>query len=263
MIVKNRRNYYRVLQVQPDAAPDVIKASYRTLMQKLRFHPDLGGDNWNASVINEAYRVLSNSDRRAAYDAEQRSQMMGVGAFNRASNQRAQASRQQARSPGSAGPRESSAFKSMICVLCNQLTDVPTSLPGPRRCHTCRSPLTPVDATAPEQVGKRALPRLARSANVRYLRTQKHDMGRGNALHDDIVYHAVLEDISPEGMRLVTENALEIGELLRVECQLLSAVARVVVVRASSRNRRQFEVGTEFVTVDFALQKGSLLTEQA
>ena len=95
MIVKNRWNYYRILQVQPDAALDVIKASYRTLMQKLKFHPDLGGDNWNATVINEAYRVLSNSERRAEYDAEQRSQVMGVGELNRASNQRAQASRRQ------------------------------------------------------------------------------------------------------------------------------------------------------------------------
>ena len=46
--MQNRRNYYRLLQVQPDAAPEVIKASYRTLMQKLRLHPDLGGDEWNA-----------------------------------------------------------------------------------------------------------------------------------------------------------------------------------------------------------------------
>jgi len=261
MIVKNRWNYYRILQVQPDAALDVIKASYRTLMQKLKFHPDLGGDNWNATVINEAYRVLSNSERRAEYDAEQRSQVMGVGELNRASNQRAQASRRQARAASSA--RKSSTFKSMVCVLCNQLTDVPTWLPGPRRCHTCRSPLTPVDAATPEQAGKRALPRLVRSANVRYLRTQKHDLGRSDVPHDDIVYHAVLENLSTKGMRLVTGNALEIGELLRVECQLLSAVARVVAVHASSSNRQQFEVGTEFVTVDFALQKGSLFAEQA
>jgi len=66
--VKNKRNYYRILYVQPDAPTEVISASYRTLMQKLRQHPDLGGKNWNASVINEAYRVLMSEKERRAYD---------------------------------------------------------------------------------------------------------------------------------------------------------------------------------------------------
>ena len=61
--MKNRRNYYRVLQVQPDAPAEVIKASYRTLMQKLKHHPDLGGDQWNASIINQAYSVLSDEKK--------------------------------------------------------------------------------------------------------------------------------------------------------------------------------------------------------
>ena len=44
-MTKNRRNYYRILQIQPKAAPQVIKASYRTLMGTARLHPDLGGDH--------------------------------------------------------------------------------------------------------------------------------------------------------------------------------------------------------------------------
>ena len=70
-----KQDYYQLLHVLPDAPAPVIKASYRTLMQKLKYHPDLGGDDWNASVINEAYRVLSDSGQRAAYDAEQRSHL--------------------------------------------------------------------------------------------------------------------------------------------------------------------------------------------
>lgn len=66
--VKNKRNYYRILHVQPDAPTEVIRASYRTLMQKLKQHPDLGGEHWNASVINEAHEVLVDADRRHAYD---------------------------------------------------------------------------------------------------------------------------------------------------------------------------------------------------
>ncbi len=66
--MKNKRNYYRILHVQPDAPTEVIQASYRTMMQKLRQHPDLGGEHWNASLINEAHDVLSDAERRRAYD---------------------------------------------------------------------------------------------------------------------------------------------------------------------------------------------------
>jgi curved DNA-binding protein CbpA len=63
-----RRNYYRILNVQPDAPLEIIKNNYRTLLQKLRLHPDLGGENWNATVINEAYNTLRHPLKRAAYD---------------------------------------------------------------------------------------------------------------------------------------------------------------------------------------------------
>ena len=66
---KNKRNYYRVLFVQPDAPMEIIQASYRTIMQKLKAHPDLGGDTWNAAVINEAYQTLIDHNKRVRYDA--------------------------------------------------------------------------------------------------------------------------------------------------------------------------------------------------
>ncbi|MCG6966428.1 MAG: J domain-containing protein [Chromatiaceae bacterium] len=66
--MKNKRNYYRILHVQPDAPPAVIRASYQALMLKLKQHPDLGGEHWNACIINEAHSVLMDADRRRAYD---------------------------------------------------------------------------------------------------------------------------------------------------------------------------------------------------
>ena len=38
----NEHNYCRILCVQPDAPMDIVQASYRTIMQKLKAHPDLG-----------------------------------------------------------------------------------------------------------------------------------------------------------------------------------------------------------------------------
>lgn len=46
----------------------MIKAAYRTLMFKCRYHPDLGGDEERARKINEAYRVLRDPEKRREYD---------------------------------------------------------------------------------------------------------------------------------------------------------------------------------------------------
>ena len=66
--MRNRRNYYRMLHVQPDAPLAVIKASYRALMMKMRLHPDLGGDHETAALINAAFAVLSDPMGRQQYD---------------------------------------------------------------------------------------------------------------------------------------------------------------------------------------------------
>lgn len=64
----NRRNYYRVLRVQPEAPDGLIKRVYRVMMQHLRLHPDLGGDTQNAALINEAYRAITHPVSRAEHD---------------------------------------------------------------------------------------------------------------------------------------------------------------------------------------------------
>ena len=66
--MKNRRNYYRILHVQPDAPTAVIKASYRAIRQRLNAHPDLGGSHVDAVLLNEACATLVDPARRAAYD---------------------------------------------------------------------------------------------------------------------------------------------------------------------------------------------------
>lgn len=68
--MRNRRNFYRILQVQPDAPTAVIKNNYRTLLQKLRMHPDLGGDQADASLVNQAWQTLRDPTRRRAYDKQ-------------------------------------------------------------------------------------------------------------------------------------------------------------------------------------------------
>jgi len=72
----NRRNYYRILYVQPEAPAEIIAASYRTLMGPLGQHPDRGGCHETAVLLNEAYAVLSDPVRRKAYDRTLRKDLL-------------------------------------------------------------------------------------------------------------------------------------------------------------------------------------------
>lgn len=70
-------NHYDTLEVHERASPEVVRAAYRSLIQ--RFHPDRRPDDPAAAArtaaLTEAYEVLSDPARRADYDrwlAEQR-----------------------------------------------------------------------------------------------------------------------------------------------------------------------------------------------
>jgi len=63
------KDYYQVLGVARDASADAVKKAYRKLARK--FHPDVSKEADAAarmSEVNEAYAVLSDPERRAAYD---------------------------------------------------------------------------------------------------------------------------------------------------------------------------------------------------
>ncbi|CAB3776994.1 molecular chaperone DnaJ [Pararobbsia alpina] len=65
-----KRDYYEVLGVAKNASEDEIKKSYRKLAMK--YHPDRNPDNKDAEEhfkeAKEAYEMLSDAQKRAAYD---------------------------------------------------------------------------------------------------------------------------------------------------------------------------------------------------
>src|SRR5215469_2637485 len=63
------RDYYKILGVQRTATADEVKTAYRRLARK--FHPDVSKEK-NAEErfkeVQEAYEVLKDPEKRAAYD---------------------------------------------------------------------------------------------------------------------------------------------------------------------------------------------------
>lgn len=67
--MNDQKNYYQILQVSPQAEPEVIEAAHKRLARK--YHPDVNGAvdaTTRMQEINEAYSVLGDSDKRAEYD---------------------------------------------------------------------------------------------------------------------------------------------------------------------------------------------------
>ena len=59
-------DYYEVLGITKSASQDEIKKAFHKLAHK--YHPDKGGDEKKFKEINEAYRVLSDAQKRQQYD---------------------------------------------------------------------------------------------------------------------------------------------------------------------------------------------------
>ena len=66
-------NYYVILRIRPDAAPEEVRTAYRRLAKQN--HPDAGGSSEAFQTVQEAYEVLSDAVSRRRYDAARRSRM--------------------------------------------------------------------------------------------------------------------------------------------------------------------------------------------
>lgn len=84
-------NYYKILEVDKDASPEVIEKAYKALAKK--YHPDLQESNMRQSaeeklkLINEAYDVLSNPILRAKYDETLKQSEISEEDYNRLSQE--------------------------------------------------------------------------------------------------------------------------------------------------------------------------------
>jgi curved DNA-binding protein CbpA len=70
------QDYYKILQIDPDAEQEIVQAAYKRLA--LKYHPDTSESietNRRMQEINEAYEVISDPIKRAGFDRQRREQV--------------------------------------------------------------------------------------------------------------------------------------------------------------------------------------------
>ena len=85
------KNYYQILQVDPNASSEIIDKAYKTLIKK--YHPDLQTEENKIYAtemikkLNEAYEVLSNDEKRRLYDINLNKNNISIAEYNNLYNQ--------------------------------------------------------------------------------------------------------------------------------------------------------------------------------
>lgn len=225
-------DYYKLLLVSRSASLTVIRASYRTLMQ--RQHPDHGGDAGFAALLNKAYTILSDAESRAAYDAYLR-------ALDLAGNH------QRIKAPAEIGD------PLHACMFCTTAHQLGKSIVADATCPTCSSPLCPVGQPRFERTGQRAVARIGKYHDiVIYTRWPQAGGFTGRS-----------EDMSLTGMRFETRTRLRVGQYIKIESDVVAAVA---LVSNTSRQRHRLTVntiaGVAFVTLRFNQSLGRFVSEK-
>jgi hypothetical protein len=237
--MKNRRNYYRILHVQAGAPVEIIRASYRTLMQRLRAHPDLGGDHGKAALINEAYAVLTDPAKRAQYDRDLQDRI--VDARNGATGDPAS---------GAGSPAESQGQ----CLFCRAPHPLSPDVHADAACSVCGSPLRRATLKALATNGKRAINRMSRNYPLRLYTVWPQAQAMAG----------YCRDVSPNGISFVTREELRPRLIIKMDSEIFRAVIEVANVRPTSHLAQEaWLVGAEFLSVIFPRSRGAFLSTEA
>jgi curved DNA-binding protein CbpA len=243
--MKNRRNYYRILHLQPDAPTAVIKASYRALMQEVGMHPDLGGDHERAAWLNEAFATLSDPVRRAEYNRQLRWKTASVVEHPATAP---------APAPRPAPTAAASTPPAPTCVFCGGRCSPASDDRPDATCATCGSALCTVSRYQDGKQSRRSLDRLRRDMPMKFRRSASRQQ----------VWTGTTEDISLNGMRFTSSVELACGERLQVECSFCSAVG---VVKSARRGSGSLSIlwhyGVEFERLRITRDHGGLVSTVA
>lgn len=252
--VKNRRNYYRVLNVQPDAPLAVVKASYRALMQKLGVHPDLGGDGAHARLLNEAYAVISDPARRAEYDRQHAPDALRRPGGGEGTGSARTGNSPYGRSGEAAQAEYRQAPKRGHCLFCGALQPQQQELGLPPVCANCGSPQRQVDGPVSMDNKERSLARIQREGAVRVYTHWPQARP----------YTAWLTDLSPTGLGLRSQVPLRANSVIKVEGAEMQAILHISNCQSlPAPGAQEYRCGGRFLTLSFDLERGNFVCTTA
>ncbi|WP_295623524.1 molecular chaperone DnaJ [uncultured Nitrosomonas sp.] len=233
----NQRNYYRILQVQPDAPITTIKASYQ-ILKKDSFQ--------DKALLDEAYRILSDPAARMQYDALLMSNLL------RAAKETAN---KKTNLPSlipelDAAEYSVKPYRAMItyyCFFCKTPYVPQTGFYQSENCLECASPLLLLNHKNMESTRRTMMRTPVRGELVFYL------FWPGRPVQ------GIFQDLSPAGMRFLTDVILDFNDVIKIDAPNFQAVAEVTHKRHESHG---VSVGTRFITVKFDQQHGNFVTLQ-
>jgi len=211
-------------------------------MQQLKNHPDLGGDAATAALINEAYAVLTDPERRAEYDG--RLDVM---------DKVAQGVAEAPESRNSAAARVRLLDPHRECVFCEAPHDHGSLIELDAGCHACGSPLFTAENHRIEDVDQRAVTRIDKRQNITFYTHWPQSNG----------FSGHTEDISLNGLRLITKHDLQAGQRIKIVSEVLEAVADVTHSIYERHGWSKWCVaGVAFATLRFARSVGGFISDE-
>ncbi|MBL8497633.1 molecular chaperone DnaJ [Nitrosomonas sp. JL21] len=334
-----RRNFYRILYVQPDASMAVIRENYRILVQRLKMRPDLSDSNWNEELLDHAYDTLGDPVRRAVYDREllkhYHIHTLSQGAFGSNSNPELnqhgyayttnwneynfyRVLQIQSDAPVTAIAVSYRALKKNASIDQALLEEAYRVLSNPetRQRYDVLLASHPVSATQEESPGKYGdsqhnehldvtpqssiesyqavishycrfcktpyFPELNRYQTDRCLEcasplftllddfaeTSRRTLMRINIRGEcefypfwpSKPYQGIFQDLSPAGVRFITEQSIDLHEIIKIDAPNFQAIGEVTHLQA---NDREISVGSRFIAVKFEHQRGNFIRAEA
>ncbi len=234
---RNRRNLYRILHVQPEAPVEVIRASHQVLWSLFGGGAGKSGDVDTAALIDEAWSVLGNPAKRAAYDKSIRLAVHRQGVYQ-ASPQHAAPSPEivPLSAPGSpAAAKKLVASAPTGCPFCGRA--LPGKIGRDTLCTGCSSPLATVargERKNKDILDRRGVSRIDNELAVTVFLTPESGP-----------LPARLKDLSMNGASLVASNSLQSDQVIRLVTRDFDALAKVVSAR---RKGEHWVIGVSLLT---------------
>ncbi len=248
-------------------------------MQKMRLHPDLGGDETVAKELNEAVATLCNPDSRAAYDKAFFAQNAQQGASENPSSSTASGSSkaeqsQKTKDTSQAGAKKRTNRPAYAKPASNGVEHV--RLPGRNQCPFCHA-----SRPASPRAGA-GYPTDERCAQCKAAATPIEDINSDSANDLRKVYRhdhntsvwlwtqwpvvdplpATMTDLSIAGCAIESVKPIALQSIIVLDTRLLNGICQVRYCKQIDGNDT-YSLGLEFLTLDIAAEPGAVFSATA